>query len=589
MKRKQLTALDLKRELDDWQERFRRLKEDELFVAWFLRAFVVEEDTQAVESLTGGSGDKDVDAIFFDERAKIVFIVQGKYRKDIWERAESRKDVKSFAELATDLCGDKSFFETRLKATSPKVREVLQDARMRILDRGYRLQLYYVTIGRVSKSVQDEAVTVVRRFGDMASINILDGREVLLMLADYLDGVAPPVPTLDLPMESGEGVACSGPLNRKDTKTGIEAWVFSMTSDAVARMFEIAGIRLFARNVRGFLGSTEINAGMQETLEKEPWHFWYYNNGITVICDNAQIIPIEGRNVLRATNPQVINGQQTTRMLHAQGKDGRGASVLVRVFQVPRELGNGSDGFDTLVSNIVQATNWQNAIRPSDLMSNDRRQIEIERQFRKLNYLYVRKRQTKGEARRAAAVAHYFLVKKEELAQAVAACDLDPAVVREGKERLFEERWYSHVFPNSDPGFYLCRYWLMKAVSYTAHGYPERAYAKWLVINFMWSYLKPQLFARSRQEMFRRENESYTPTFWALGKAINVAFRAVLSFHRAKRGKGAKAIDVSTFFQRRKLNTDFAKFWSGSANKYRSAFKRSWKRFEESFKEAVEA
>jgi hypothetical protein len=590
MKRTKLTALDLKRELQDWQERFPRLKEDELFVAWFLRAFVVDEDVDAVKSLTGGAGDKDADAVFFDERAKIVFIVQGKYRKDIWEKAESRNDVMSFAELAPDLCGDKSFLETRLKATSPKVRDVLQEARKRILDRGYRLQLHYVTIGRVSSSVEDEALTVVRRFADVASLDILDGREVLLMLADYLDGVAPPVPMLDLPMESGEGVACSGPLNRKDDKTGIEAWIFSMTSDAVAAMFDRAGVRLFARNVRGFLGRTEINTSMQETLARQPWNFWYYNNGITIICDNAQIVPIEGRNFFRVKNPQVINGQQTTRMLHAEGKDGRGASVLVRVFRVPRQPGDGSDGFDTLVSNIVKATNWQNAIRPSDLISNDRRQIEIERQFRKYNYLYIRKRQTKGEALRAPAAARYlFAVKKDDLAQAVAACDLDPAVVREGKEKLFEERWYSHVFPHSDPGFYLCRYWLMQDVAYAARGYPERAYAKWLVTNFMWLHLRPLLFARAKQDTFRRENESFTPTFWALVKAIGIAFRAVLGFYRAKRGKGAKAIDVSTFFQRRKLNTEFAKFWHGSSNKHRSAFKRAWRRFEGTFRDAVEA
>jgi hypothetical protein len=588
MKQNQLTEQDLKCELEDWQERFPRLKEDELFVAWFLRAFVADEDVQAVESLTGGSGDKDVDAVFFDERAKIAFIVQGKYRKGIWEKAESRKDVRSFAELAPDLCGDKTFFDTRLKATNPKVRDILQEARKRILDRGYRLQLYYVTIGRVSSSVQDEAFTVVRRFGDVASIDIIDGREVLLMLADYLDGVAPPVPMLDLPMEAGEGVNCTSPLNRKDTKTGIEAWVFSMTSDAVASMFDRAGVRLFARNVRGFLGSTEINAGMQTTLEKEPCNFWYYNNGITIICDKAHIVPIQGREVLRVTNPQVINGQQTTRMLHAGGK-GCGASLLVRVFKVPRESGDDSNGFDTLVSNIVQATNWQNAIRPSDLMSNDRRQIEIERQLRKLNYLYVRKRQTKGEARRSAAAAHLFVIRKDELAQAVAACDLDPALVREGKENLFEERWYSHVFPNGDPGFYLCRYWLTRAVSRAARGDRERAYAKWLVINFMWSFLRSQVSAKSRQDAFRKENESWTPTFWAMDKAINVAFRAVLSFYRTKRGKGAKTVDVSTFFQRRKLNTEFAKFWRGSANKHRSAFVRAWKRFEQAFKEAVES
>ena len=120
MKRKELTALDLKRELKDWEARFPRLKEDELFVAWFIRAFVVEEETEAVKSLTGGSGDKDADAVFIDERAKIVFIVQGKYRNDIWEKAESRRDVKSFAELAPDLCGDKSYSRNTTQSHQPQ-------------------------------------------------------------------------------------------------------------------------------------------------------------------------------------------------------------------------------------------------------------------------------------------------------------------------------------------------------------------------------------------------------------------------------------------------------------------------------------
>lgn len=60
-----------------------------------------------------------------------------------------------------------------------------------------------------------------------------------------------------------------------------------MSGDAVAEMYELAGIRLFARNVRGFLGNTEINRGMEQTLRKEPEHFWYYNNGVTIVCDDA--------------------------------------------------------------------------------------------------------------------------------------------------------------------------------------------------------------------------------------------------------------------------------------------------------------
>ena len=58
---------------------------------------------------------------------------------------------------------------------------------------------------------------------------------------------------------------------------------------------------------------------------------------------------------------------------------------------------------------------------------------------------------TKGEARRTAGARHLRLIKKEEFAQAVGACDLDPFVVREGKERLFEERLYPQVFPTADP------------------------------------------------------------------------------------------------------------------------------------------
>jgi hypothetical protein len=116
----------------------------------------------------------------------------------------------------------------------------------------------------------------------------------------------------------------------------------------------------------------------------------------------------------------VINGQQTTRTLARAARRAPKASVLVRVIRVSRDEDHGGQHqFEALVSRIVAATNWQNAIRPSDLMSNDRRQITLERQLRKLHYLYLRKRMTKGEARRAAGVRHLHFVKKEEIAQAV--------------------------------------------------------------------------------------------------------------------------------------------------------------------------
>jgi hypothetical protein len=407
-----------------------------------------------------------------------------------------------------------------------------------------------------------------------SSLRLLEGKLVLLLLADYLDGVAPPVPSLELEIEAGKAGSSSGVLQRYDHKTDIESWVFSMTEHSVSEMLTEAGIRLFARNVRGFLGSTEVNRGMEATLKNEPEYFWYYNNGITIICDEAERKGRGGRDVLHVTNPQVINGQQTTRTLTRFDGRSSAASVLVRVIRVPRNHGAG-DHFETLVSKLVGATNWQNAIRASDLMSNDRRQIEIERHFRKLGYLYLRKRQTRTEAKRYSHAHHQFLVKKEELAQAVAACDLDPAVVREGKERLFEERLYARVFPTGEPLFYLCRYWLMKAVGCTAHGFPERAYAKWLVLNFIWSSIGPTIRGRTGANAFchaceRKRRDVVGP----LNSAVDAVFRAALKFYRAKRGKGEKALDVSTFFMRRKLDHDFLRYWGRNVPMYRRSFRR---------------
>jgi hypothetical protein len=38
----------------------------------------------------------------------------------------------------------------------------------------------------------------VRRVDDHSRIEVIDGKPAMLLFRDYLDGVAPPIPTLDL-------------------------------------------------------------------------------------------------------------------------------------------------------------------------------------------------------------------------------------------------------------------------------------------------------------------------------------------------------------------------------------------------------
>lgn len=270
-----LTHEDLQRELDDLGSHFPKLNKEDLFVLWFMRAYLTDNLEVAASSVCNGKCDKGVDAVLIDDAAKAVFIVQGKYRETIGKKSEGRSDVLAFASIAHPLLSDsKEDLKDLLKDCDPLVTQKLTAARRKV-GQGYRLWLYYITLGTCSQSLRAESYSVVRKGHNNAQIAILDASRVMTLLRDYLDGVAPPIPVLDLEMEAGSGVSVAGIMQRYERGNEIESWVFPMRGDAVASLFEIGNVRLFARNIRGFLGSdTEVNRGMEATLEKEPEKFF---------------------------------------------------------------------------------------------------------------------------------------------------------------------------------------------------------------------------------------------------------------------------------------------------------------------------
>tara|TARA_B100002003_G_scaffold218239_1_gene219047 strand:- start:203 stop:1981 length:1779 start_codon:yes stop_codon:yes gene_type:complete len=582
MKTLPLTYEQLEAEIKELGQKYNKFPDEDLFVLWFLSAYVTDNLEIAASAITNGPNDKGLDAVLIDDPARTVFFVQGKYCKGFSKKTEKRSDVRSFAELSTVLDDpDIKSFRQFMEGADPLVVNKMKKSRQKILNSGYKLRLYYITLGGFSSSVRKEAQMMVRKSVCDAHIDFIDRKQTMLILKDYLDGVAPPIKHIDLEMEKGQGITVNGTYQRYDTRSNIESWVFSMKGDAIAELFELGGVRLFARNIRGFLGgNTSVNRGMKSTLTTEAERFFYYNNGITIICAKAKKESYKGKDILRVNHPQIINGQQTTRMLAELPDKSRNASVLVKVIKVSQDFQGSENEFDSLVSQIVAGTNWQNAIRPSDLMSNDRRQIEIERELRKYRYLYLRKRQSRSEAKSNAGGKYYRTIYKEELAQMVAGCDLDPVIVRSGKDKLFEEELYLQIFPNSDPNYYLPRYWLGRKVTDCAKGFPERGYAKWLVLSFIWSQIAPLVRSSRNAESFRVQAERPTSNLVdPLYSAINKTFVSVLRYYKQNRGSGATAVDVSTFF-RHKLGRDkeFQLFWVMKNNKSRKGFEQALKK-----------
>jgi hypothetical protein len=572
------TTQGLKDEIRQIRAEYPNLRDDSAFVLWFLRAYVADSEEMARGSLTGDTSDKGIDAILMDHGARQVHLVQGKYRLSLGECNEKRNDVLDLANKALmpwATQDEQRHFYSRL---SPITKRKFQELVRCVRNDRYTMSLYYVTTGRCSSTIRNEARERARRAEGNIQLSILDWVNVSDIFKDYLEGIAPGVPSLVLRIDSGGSVQSQGRIYRFDPNKQVESWVFSMSAKDVGEMFDKAKSQLFARNIRGYLGDTEINKAITATVTREPQNFWYYNNGITIVCDAAKQEEQKGQNVLRVERPQVVNGQQTVRTLsQANSPD---ASVLVKVIVIPRE-GRNEDEYDDLIRNIVRATNWQNAIKPSDLVSNDKVQVFLERELRKVKYHYLRKRQTKREAQASYGMA-YRMIKKDEIAQAVAACMFDSVVVRRGKEGLFDDEHYRSIFGSRDVSSYLAPYWLMRRVQQAALGKPRRAYAKWLVLHFAWKKLSPYIASGDQEFRFRRACESKGDAVLSpLNRAIDSMFKSADSFFQLERGVGEEAKDESTFFQLTKLDGRFAVFWNSRQNRNRDRAEADIVKFKE--------
>jgi hypothetical protein len=567
----------IKKEVKEITQQIGKLSPDNAFIVWFLRAFFTDDQDQAINALTGGAKDKGIDAIHIDREARTVFVVQGKYRQGDTPPSENRSDLMAFADYAHILPGPVQEFKTILNNADASIQSYLEQARHAVVQNGYRVGLLYVTTGKVSKAHAKELEEKVAR-QDIASLQIFDRASLLRLLHDYVEGAAPPVPKLRLP------VLDNTEFMRYDEITKATSWIFAMPGNEVGNLFKIAGRRLFARNIRGFLGQTKINKGMRLTLKNNPEYFWYFNNGVTIICDTVSTETVSGQKYLIVTTPQVINGQQTTRSLAEDGAGTSKAAVLVKIIAVNRETAEGREQYGQLVSQIVSATNFQNEIHLSDLRANDEEQVRLERELRKWGVLYVRKHQSKIEVRRVHGSKYKVVIKKEDLARAVAGCLLDPSTLRLGKENLFDEDNYSKIFNGRPILEYFCYYWLNRAVRWRIVG-SEQGYAKWLVLNFIWSQIGEKLKRPAFASWFCTGMKNYyahEDALYPLLSGVDVVFTVAMDFYRKNRKSKSGNLDASSFFKYAKLHTQFREHWLTRANSKRR------KRFESRLQKFVE-
>lgn len=172
----------------------------------------------------------------------------------------------------------------------------------------------------------------------------------------------------------------------------------------IARLMETHGDRLLERNIRRYLGlqGNRVNLGIRRTLEDEHErpNFFFYNNGITLICrqlSHNALQPADHK--VRVEGLQIINGGQTCKTIQATVSDlgaglggGGGATDLEAAFVFVRLYQIAGEDSQSFVHTITYATNSQNPVDLRDLRSNDPIQKQLELAMAELGYEYRRQR-----------------------------------------------------------------------------------------------------------------------------------------------------------------------------------------------------
>lgn len=206
----------------------------------------------------------------------------------------------------------------------------------------------------------------------------------------------------------------------------------------IAKLVKKYGESLFEKNVRGWMTFRKYNKDILESCssDDDAELFWFLNNGITIVCEKC--VPDPDKKILKLTNPQIINGQQTSMVLQKAMENSNlreSVKILIKIYETETA---------SLILKVAKSTNSQLAVKSRDLVSNNSEQIALQNEFRRQKYFYERQRGEKRPHKKDVKdIFNSFFV-----AQSILAVLLKkPSLAKKRHEDvLFGDPLYSQIF-----------------------------------------------------------------------------------------------------------------------------------------------
>ncbi|MFC8514909.1 AIPR family protein [Streptomyces sp. NPDC057257] len=329
-----------------------------------VQRFTSMSPEDAAKSVVDGFHDNGIDALAIDEENRRIIIVQSKMDSS-GDAGLSQADALKIR----NGCGD--LFNMRFDRFSPALQARQDEISAALSDPAVTFIVVVATTGR--STLPDEAETVFEDFlaevnenDPVVSLEILGLREFHSMV---VEGITGPSIEMTVPIEQWGTVDLP-----------YQAYYGLVQAAEIASWYDLHGDRLFSQNLRKSLGSTEVNEGLTHTLLTQGEHFWYFNNGVTALCDSIKKTPRGGATHAYGDfvigGVSVVNGAQTVASIHRAAKKDPTSLENARVWVRFISLEGCPPDFATAVT---RATNTQNSVESRDFVALDQQQDRIRR------------------------------------------------------------------------------------------------------------------------------------------------------------------------------------------------------------------
>jgi AIPR protein len=353
-------------DLSDYQSR-QPSEREQAFLSRSLAALIVRNRTgidsmAAAATVIDGYGDNGIDAVAVNAGIPQLWLVQAKW-SDQGRASLSVAEALKLVEGLTFIDQQRfDRFNSKLQQYAEQIKAVLRNPQMKIT-----LVLALMGTHRLSPDVArrlEDAQADFNGYGPILDYEVCSIKEIWqIVRGDVAE------PSIGLTVKMEQWIRLPEPF---------EAYYGTVAVGDIAQWHMDHGDRLFTQNIRKSLGLTQGNQSLVSTLTQNAENFWYFNNGITVLCDaiRPQFWSRSSRGpvALHLEAASVVNGAQTVAAIHqATQRDPEASStgyVGVRVISVA----GSPKGF---AGEITKATNTQNRVERRDFVALDAVQSAI--------------------------------------------------------------------------------------------------------------------------------------------------------------------------------------------------------------------